>query len=132
MEPGKDNCFSVPEHTALLDRELLDKTLGGHTSLIIKSMEMFFKTAQDLMDGMRAAIAADNNGDLETNAHSLKGIVGYFNQGVVHRLCAELQFSGRDGSLPGDHARVEREFQRLEALIRDLCEEMKEEMVRLA
>lgn len=132
MEPGKDNCFSVPEHAALLDRELLGKTLGGHTALIIKSMEMFFKTAQDLMDGMRVAIAADSNGDLETNAHSLKGIVGYFNQDVVHRLCAELQFAGRDGTLPGDHAKVEREFRKLEALISDLCAEMKEEMARLA
>jgi CheY-like chemotaxis protein/HPt (histidine-containing phosphotransfer) domain-containing protein len=79
------------------DRSLLDECCGGHTALIADVLETFLRSTPASLSAIEAAIAAASAGDLQREAHRLKGACQTIGAGELAADCARLLALARQG-----------------------------------
>jgi signal transduction histidine kinase/CheY-like chemotaxis protein len=89
-----------------LDQETLAAAFGNDADLLRQGMGIYIRDSSPLLAGIEAALAAGDNSRLAVEAHTLKGLTGYYTKGEVYRNCLALERAGRDGRLPEDAARL--------------------------
>ena len=104
-----------------INEELLAQTFAGNATLIKKTMDLFIKTAPDMMNKISAALQAGDSAAVQLNAHSIKGSVGYFTKDEPYTTSFELEQMGRNGITDENKAEAE-------ALAGKLSAELKEMM----
>jgi two-component system, sensor histidine kinase and response regulator len=102
-EPASGTVFHL-DTGVLLDR------LGGDEGLFFEVIDIFLEEAPKSMEGLRAALEAEDGGGVERIAHSMKGELGYLGVEEVSQQARELEESGRNGDL-GRAQRIFASFQ---------------------
>lgn len=85
---------------AFLDAATMRLSFGEDTTFICATMQIYMRDAPVLAQKALTALRAENNDELASNAHALKGITGYFNKGELYKACLDLEMLGRSGGLP--------------------------------
>ncbi|MGP1676794.1 MAG: response regulator [Burkholderiales bacterium] len=126
IEPAPIQVLAAPDtESAALDRTTLDNILGlgksGGAALLRRVIEIYFRTAPDLIGAMHAAAAANDVTALGKAAHSLKS--SSLNVGATRLgwLCREIETAARSNS-PDLAAKlvssITAEYTRVEGLLR--------------
>lgn len=109
--------------------ELWDR-IYGDTELLAELIHLFFQDFPQLMQTMRAALAAGDTEALKKSAHALKGSVGNFSAYPAYRAALKVETIAADGNLADACEAVNNlacEMRRLEIELTSLLAEAKEE-----
>ena len=80
--------------------ETLDQ-LGGDQALLDEVVEIFLEEAPKHLAALRLAVAHGTAETIETNAHSLKGELGYLGVPEISQQAAQLEEMGRFNNVTG-------------------------------
>lgn len=97
------------------------ETVMGSEELFQQIAGMMIENCPDHIAKIKAAIAENDSGALEREAHSLKGAVGNFGADNAYEAAYHLEKLGKSG----DVALAEVGFQKLENALEELVSEMK-------
>lgn len=100
---------NLPAGEDALDYDVIAKSFVGNTELTIQSMEIFIRDVPGLIGEIGDAIDRRDNSGLIVSAHTLKGIVGYYNKSAPFKACQALEALGREQKLPEDLVAVTRQ-----------------------
>lgn len=123
---------STPEKITphYLDDELTNVAFSGNDNLLKMSMEIYIRDSKKLLEGIRDAIQTANNEKLRIDGHSLKGITGYYNKGVIFEACLAMEQAGRQNKLPMENAVLMKQYENLCSLVTELLAEMQQRLQR--
>jgi two-component system sensor histidine kinase/response regulator len=97
------------------------ETVLGNEDLFREIAGMFIETCPDYIAGIKIAIAGNDAGILEREAHSLKGAVGNFGAKEAYEVAHRLEKLGEEGEM----ATAAGELSNLESALNELASEMK-------
>jgi HPt (histidine-containing phosphotransfer) domain-containing protein len=89
------------------EKELMDR-VDGDLEFLEETLEMLEEDTPPLLDQIRSAVAAADATALRGSAHALKGMLANFSATRAMEVAHDLERMGRDGSLDGAEASVER------------------------
>lgn len=104
----------------LLDVDATLMELGGDKTLLGKVADVFARTAPNLLELIREALAAQDLKRAYAEAHSLKGAVGAFKAPNVFQCVADLAQHAKDGNL----AATQNDFSAAQPLVKRLLDEL--------
>ena len=104
------------------DRSLLDECCGGNSALIIDVLETFLRTTPASLSAIEAAVVAGSAGELEREAHRLKGACQTIGAGALAADCAMLLALARQGDLAAAPTALTALCDRWEQVRQDLCD----------
>jgi CheY-like chemotaxis protein len=84
---------------AVLDREALMARAGGNPQLLEELVEVFRGDSRTLMAELKAAIDAKDAAQVQQAAHTLKGMVGFFEVPSAYEAALGVEKIGRAGDL---------------------------------
>ena len=84
----------------ILDPLVMRLSFGGDKSFICDTMRMYVRDAPGMAHEVLAAVREEDNGQLASRAHALKGMTGYFTRADLYKSCLELEMLGRSQGLP--------------------------------
>lgn len=90
---------SIPEEAINLDD--LMKNIGGDSNLLQEVAGMFIEMSPNMLEDIKAALAAGDAQRLEKTAHTLKGTASNFGAQAVVDLAGDLELMGREDNLSG-------------------------------
>ncbi|MDR1647152.1 MAG: Hpt domain-containing protein, partial [Zoogloeaceae bacterium] len=122
---GTDEKAGLPQ-TEVFDRALMAQVFGNDAEFIKESMVLFLRDAPGLLAEIEGALERDDNGALTVNAHSLKGITGYYTKSDVYQACFELEQMGRSAALPKEKEKARARAEDLKARLRALTDAMED------
>lgn len=114
-----------PFESAVLDPTVMLTRLGGDQKLLRELMGVFLQDYPPLVTEIRNAIEAGDAAALNEAAHSLKGMVAFFDVRSVTSAALNLEILGRRGKLdeaPAALAVLEQELARLQRVLNGLME----------
>ena len=91
--------FSVEEQFRQLDEAVALSRVGGDFELLREVVGLFLDDYPHSLDKIREAVATGDQGNLERQAHSLKGSVSTFGAKEAFDAAYELEKQGRTGDL---------------------------------
>ena len=109
----------------LLDKENINKTIGSDPNLIKKIITLYLRDAPKLLNEIDEAVKSGDNKKMSENAHALKGITGYYNNGDVYNICLKLEQSGKTDCMPEKNEEIADSLSQLKDFISRLIEELK-------
>lgn len=113
-----------PEGDAVIDRKAVLDRMMGDRDLLAEMIALFMSEHGELLERARAAIERADPEALARAGHSLKGMIGNFDQQTGYELARQLESIGRKGGeLIGAAQtleRLERHIQRLRAALQAL------------
>ncbi len=83
-----------------MDRALLDLYLGGNQTLIDKSMKIYMREAQSLIDSIMSALEKGLVQEVVVKTRALKSISGYYSKSGPFKLAALLEKKAGQGNWP--------------------------------
>jgi CheY-like chemotaxis protein/HPt (histidine-containing phosphotransfer) domain-containing protein len=108
-----------------IDRSVLDKIRalerGGAAGLLARVVELYLRGTPPLIEQMRQAIDANDEGALRVAAHTLKSSSANVGAMKLNGLCKELESQARQGQVAdpaGQVAAIEQEFIAARTLLR--------------
>jgi two-component system sensor histidine kinase/response regulator len=99
--PGP-NASTDNKGDIVIDRDEMLRRLGGDQSLLQSLAEMFPDESNKLYIAIKEGRSAQIAGDVEINAHTLKGICSMFGATVAANLARELEMAAAAGNLGTD------------------------------
>jgi two-component system sensor histidine kinase/response regulator len=99
---------------ALLDVERLEAAANDDPEMVKELVDLYFAQAQDLMNGLRAAINSDSAKDVDHFAHKLVGASLACGMSAMVPPLRELEKRGKEGNLGDADALFERADRHLE------------------
>jgi two-component system, sensor histidine kinase and response regulator len=108
-------CDEVPV-PATLDRSALLARVGGNEALLQDLLAVFRDDSTRLLNELRQAHAAGDAAAVQQAAHTLKGMVGFFDMPAALEAAVQLETLGRQGDLAGAAnllLALEREIERI-------------------
>ena len=116
--PGADGESGVLQ----LDHAELIARLGGDRDAARELVGLFLQEWPQMVEQVRASVAAGSAADLSFSAHALKGMVANFNEGPAMETARELELLGRGGAVTPVAASLmtalDDHFRRLDAAMR--------------
>jgi HPt (histidine-containing phosphotransfer) domain-containing protein len=82
-------------------KEKVLETFMDDEELFVESVNMFLENVQTRMITLRKAVADRNVEVVMSEAHTIKGMMGYFSQGPPYEAAKKLEFMGREKNLDG-------------------------------
>jgi two-component system sensor histidine kinase/response regulator len=107
---------SVLGETVSIDQEAILRRVGEDRALLVEMIRLFRETYQGVLVRLRTAIDDRDPAKVEMAAHSLKSMVGNFEQGPVYDAVRVVETFGRNADLGAARA----SFDRLESLVAGL------------
>jgi HPt (histidine-containing phosphotransfer) domain-containing protein len=114
-----------PAEPGTVDTTVMLSRLGGDQNLLRELVDVFQLDCPRLMTEMRAAIQAGDAAGLNEAAHSMKGMVAFFDVRSLTATALHLEALGRAGNLSQAAdvlADLEREVGRLQAVLTTLVD----------
>ncbi len=103
------------------DAKTAAERLGGDEALLCTLAEEFLKDGPEMLDDMQVALQAQSLASVAETAHAMKGAVGLFDNGRVHRAAVELETVARQE----DILRTSKAFAEFRELHGQLCRQMR-------
>jgi PAS domain S-box-containing protein len=123
--PPEVDPLLVPAAAAGLNRQAILDRAGGSLELLDELIRVFQADTEQLMIAIRHAIDENVPGQLRGAAHTLKGMLGFFEANGAVEKAKQLEGMGKTGDLTGAKelfAALEEEVCTLQPLVAELCE----------
>lgn len=101
QEPQKDPQPESKDDEPLIDQALVMRNLNGDQALINTLVQLFNDQYEQYIDSLVTALAEEDLATVASAAHSLKGAVGYFNNGRMWRGIAAMEQQAKNADLNG-------------------------------
>ncbi|MDR1577664.1 MAG: Hpt domain-containing protein [Deltaproteobacteria bacterium] len=82
-------------------KEKVLETFMDDDELFTESVEMFLDNVQVRLKNLGQAVADRNVEVIMAEAHTIKGMMGYFSDGSPYEAAKKLEFMGREKNLDG-------------------------------
>ena len=84
----------------LIDHDNMKNAIGSDPNLIKRIVSIYLRDAPKILSAIDEAVKTEDNKKLSDNAHSLKGITGYYNTDISQNMCLKLEQLGKENGLP--------------------------------
>lgn len=106
------------------EQEVLND-FDGDEDILMETCEMFLELNKEHIQKLRDKLAEGNIQGAGEEAHSIKGMVGYFNKGVVMAAAKRIEDKARQGEYSSNDE-LEVDINSLAELIEKLCVHIKD------
>lgn len=90
----------VPAINPRVIQDLRDLQTGGTPGFVVEIIDLFLREAEGHLLKLRESLSSKDAKAFERAAHTLKGSSGNLGALTMSRICAELQYVGRDANWP--------------------------------
>ena len=102
----------------------MKQSFADDVQLTCQSIRIYMRDAPILISGIEKALGGNNNVELASNSHSLKGITGYYTKGLLYQSCLSLEKAGRAELLPDEKPTLALQLASLKEQVDDMLLEM--------
>jgi HPt (histidine-containing phosphotransfer) domain-containing protein len=120
-----DGTTAAPPVTPDLTLDELLAAFDGDREIVHEIGAMFVERAPALVEALRARIVAGDGPGAARSAHTLKGVVGYFDRGAIYRAAEAVERIA-----PTDPTSAHMAFEGLEEGVAGLCETVNAHLLR--
>jgi HPt (histidine-containing phosphotransfer) domain-containing protein len=82
-------------------KEKVLETFMDDDELFVESVNMFLENVQTRLATLKGAVTARDVNVIMAEAHTIKGMMGYFTAGPPYEAAKKLEFMGREKNLDG-------------------------------
>jgi HPt (histidine-containing phosphotransfer) domain-containing protein len=82
-------------------KEKVLETFMDDEELFEESIAMFLTNVQERLATLKTAVASSDAAVVMAEAHTIKGMMGYFSDGPPYEAAKKLEFMGREKKLDG-------------------------------
>jgi HPt (histidine-containing phosphotransfer) domain-containing protein len=82
-------------------KEKVLETFMDDEELFVESVNMFLENVKTRLINLKQAVADRNVDVVMAEAHTIKGMMGYFSNGAPYEAAKKLEFMGREKNLEG-------------------------------